>query len=75
MDTMPDPSRLRDSTQIVLRAPELDGLREQLESEFTVTVVTVEGVDANAEYVRIIGSPVVIKDVSDFLTRHGISLP
>lgn len=73
---MADPSTLRDSTQIVLPAPELDGLREELESEFTVTVYSLNGqIDAEVEYVKIIGSPVVIKEVSSFLTRHGISLP
>jgi hypothetical protein len=74
MYTMPDPSRLRDSTQIVLRAAELDGLRAELESEFVVTIVSLD-VDGDQDYVRIIGSPVVIKDVSDFLTRHGVSVP
>ena len=67
---MPDPSRLRDSTQIVLPTADLDGLREDLEAEFTVTLHPVDG-----DHVRIIGSPVVIKDVSEFLTRHGVSLP
>ena len=76
MYTMADPSTLRDSTQIVLPAPELDGLRDELESEFTVTIFSLNGqVDPDIEYVKIIGSPVVIKDVSSFLTRHGISLP
>lgn len=73
---MPDPSRLRDSTQIVLPSSELDGIRNDLESEFVVTVVSLNGQSPpDEEYVRIIGSPVVIKDVSDFLARHGVSLP
>ncbi|PSP75092.1 hypothetical protein BRC81_16555 [Halobacteriales archaeon QS_1_68_20] len=71
---MPDPSTLRDSTQIVLAASELDGLREQLESEFTVTVFPLEH-DGEEEYVRIIGSPVVIQEVAQFLTRNGVDLP
>jgi hypothetical protein len=70
---MPDPSRLRDSTQIVLPAAELEGLRADIEAEFTVTVVEEEAEDAT--WLRIIGSPVVIKDCSEFLTRNGVSLP
>ncbi|MFC6787098.1 hypothetical protein ACFQFH_14790 [Halobaculum halobium] len=66
---MPDPSTLRDSTQIVLPRRELDGIRSSLESEFTVSVFT------NGEECRIIGSPVEIKAVSDFLARQGISIP
>jgi hypothetical protein len=66
---MVDPSSLRDSTQIVLPPDALDGLRCELEAEFTVTVHEEGGV------ARIIGSPVVIKDVNDFLVRNGVSLP
>jgi hypothetical protein len=65
---MANPSSLRDSTQIVLPWEALDGLRCELESEFTVTVYD-EG-----EAARIIGSPVVIKNVTDFLARNGVSL-
>ena len=66
---MPDPSTLRDSTQIVLPAEALEGVREELEAEFTLTLVSMD-----EGYVRIIGSPVEIKDASDFLSRHGVSL-
>ncbi|MGM0606377.1 MAG: hypothetical protein ACQETB_12000 [Halobacteriota archaeon] len=66
---MPDPSRLRDSTQIVLPRDALDGMRDRLESEFTVTIF-----EADCGICRIIGSPVEIKAVSDFLSRHGITL-
>ncbi|MFQ3320277.1 MAG: hypothetical protein ACI80F_002356 [Natronomonas sp.] len=62
-------SGFRDSTQIVLPWKRLDGVHSDLESKFTVTVHD-EGTEA-----RIIGSPVVIKEVSDFLVHHGISLP
>lgn len=73
---MPDPSNLRDSTQIVLPSEELDGLEEDLTDEFVVTLHTMNGQSpGDVEYVRIIGSPVVIKDVSDYLARHGVSLP
>lgn len=65
---MSDPSTYRDSTQIVLPCASLDGIRDSLESEFTVTVF------AHGSRCRIIGSPVVIKDVSDFLVRHGVTL-
>jgi hypothetical protein len=66
---MPDPSRLRDSTEIVLPCDALDDLRGDLESEFTVTVFS------TGDHCRIIGSPVEIKAVSDYLARHGISVP
>jgi len=66
---MPDPSRLRDSTQIVLPTEDLDGLRDEIESRFVVTIVP-EG-----ERFRIIGSPVEIKAAGEFLTKHGVRLP
>lgn len=66
---MANPARLRDSTQIVLPPDTPDGLHHDLESEFSVTV-TDEGPTA-----RIIGSPLVIKDVSRYLARHGVALP
>ncbi len=66
---MAAPGRYRDSTQIVLPQQTLEGLRRDLKTEFRVTLHN-EG-----RMTRIIGSPVVIKDVSDFLIRHGISLP
>lgn len=73
---MPDPSTLRDSTQIVLPAEELDGLRAELEAEFAVTVFPMNG-DSPGEraYVRLIASPVVIKEISEYLGRHGVSVP
>jgi len=67
---MPNPSRLRDSTQIELPAHSIEGLREQLEAEYTVTIH-----QSDATQCRIVGSPVEIKAVSSFLSRHGISLP
>ena len=66
---MANPSRLRESTQIVLPETTLQGLRTELETEFAVTVFE------DREFVRIIGSPVEIKDVSSYLTRQGIALP
>jgi hypothetical protein len=65
---MTDAARLRDSTQILLPSGTLEGLREDLESEFTVTV------RRECEAVRIIGSPVEIKDVSNYLTRNGVTV-
>ena len=65
---MSDPTRLRDSTEILLPAGALDGLRDDLEERFTLTIRT-EGCR-----VRIIGSPVEIKGASDFLARNGVSL-
>lgn len=66
---MTDPSSLRDSTQIVLPRSSIEGLREELEDEFTVTVFDHEDVT------RIIGSPVVIKEVTQFLGRQGVNVP
>ena len=66
---MPDPARLRDSTQIVLPCAALEDVRERLETEFTVTIYSEEG-----DTCRIIASPVEIKRVAEFLTRHGISV-
>ncbi|QSW99494.1 hypothetical protein [Haloterrigena alkaliphila] len=66
---MPDAARLRDSTQIVLPRETLQGLEPPLDDEFTVTVVQeAEGL------CRIIGSPVEIKDASEFLARRGITV-
>jgi len=66
---MATPSSFRDSTQIVLPWETLDGLHGDLESEFTVTV------HDEGQMARIIGSPAVIKEVGDYLARHGVSLP
>jgi hypothetical protein len=65
---MPDPSSLRDSTQIVLPRRALDGHRECLEARFTVTVVETD------EQYRIIGSPVEIKAASNYLARNGVAV-
>ena len=69
LPTVTDATRYRDSTEIVLPDGTLGDLREELERDFVCTVMD-EG-----DTVRIIGSPVVIKDVSKFLSRHGVSLP
>lgn len=66
---MPDPARLRDSTQIVLPRDALRDLEPPLDEEFTVTVFP-EGDD----YCRVIGSPVEIKAASEFLVRHGVAV-
>lgn len=65
---MTDVARLRDSTQILLPSGVLGTLREDINDQFTVTIRTE---DAG---VRIIGSPVEIKSVSDYLTRNGITV-
>lgn len=66
---MPDASRLRDSTEIVLPCGALDGVRTDLEAEFVVSVF------CDGTHCRIVGSPVEIKAANDFLARHGVSLP
>jgi hypothetical protein len=65
---MPDPARLRDSTEILLPASAIEDLREELEERFTLTILREEC------RVRIIGSPVEIKGASDFLARNGIAV-
>ena len=69
VEGMPDPGTLRDSTQIVLPCEALDGVRDTLETEYTVTVFS------RSDDCRIIGSPVEIKAVNEFLIRQGVSLP
>jgi len=66
---MTDAAKFRDSTQIVLPAREFADHRAAIESEFTVTVVE----DDTAA--RIIGSPVEIKGVGEYLSRQGVALP
>jgi len=63
-----DADALRDSTQILLPAEALDGIRGDLDDQFTLTIRQED------EQVRIIGSPVEIKDASEFLTRNGIAV-
>jgi len=60
--------RFRDSTQILLPATALEGIREELESRFTVSV------RREKTRVRIIGSPVEIKEASKFLAVRGVSV-
>ncbi|WP_459885453.1 VNG_1110C family protein [Halostagnicola bangensis] len=66
---MSNPSQLRDSTQIVVHREVLREYETQLADEFTVTVF-----DENDEYCRIIGSPVEIKEASEFLMRCGVNI-
>ena len=66
---MSNAERLRDSTQIELPCGTLTELRDPLEANFTVTVVS------DDSGCRIIGSPVEIKAASEFLGRHGVRLP
>jgi len=67
---MPDPATLRDSTQIVVAEDVLEGVREELERNFTVSIV-----QADEDTLRIVGSPVEIKGASEFLGRRGVSIP
>lgn len=63
-----DAASLRDSTQILLPADTADGIRPDLEERFDLTFTREDS------HVRIIGSPVEIKNASDFLTRNGIAV-
>jgi hypothetical protein len=66
--TMSDPSRFRESTQIVLPEETLDGVADEIARRFTVTIV-------NGDRCRIVGSPVEIKKANAFLARNGINVP
>ena len=66
---MVDAASLRDSTQIVLPDGALAGIREDLTEEYVVSIFDEE------DAVRIVGSPVVIREVSDYLCRQGINVP
>jgi hypothetical protein len=66
---MPDPATLRDSTQIVLPCEAIEGIRDRMEAQFTVTVFC-----AGDSTCRIIGSPVEIKRVGEYLMRHGVAI-
>jgi len=65
---MTEIARLRNSTQILLPRGSLSGIEGKLKERFTVTVRAEDG------QVRIIGSPVEIKSVSDYLTRNGVTV-
>lgn len=64
---MPDPAQLRDSTQIVLERDVLAGLDADVTDRFTVTVAPVDD-----DHCKVVGSPAVIKDVTEFLARNGV---
>lgn len=65
---MASADRFRDSTQILLPASALSGIREDLEERFTLSV------HREGSQVRLIGSPVEIKAASDFLAMNGVSI-
>ena len=65
---MPDAAMLRDSTQILLPETVVEDLRDELDERFTLTFLSEE------MGVRIVGSPVEIKQASQFLTRNGVSV-
>jgi len=64
---MVDADRFRDSTEILVPEGALDGIRDELESRYTVTI------RCEGDQVRIIGSPVEIKDAGDFLAMNGVT--
>lgn len=66
---MSDAGWFRDSTQIILPRGSLDGLRADLEQEFTLTLVE------RTDTIRIIGSPVEIKSAGEWLVRQGVAVP
>lgn len=58
----------RDSTQIILPTEVLTGLRSELNRRFVLSFVEEE------TKTRIIGSPVEIREASDWLTRQGVAV-
>jgi hypothetical protein len=65
---MLSPSRLCDSTQFVLPQQALDGIEDDLDEQFVVSVTREDD-----DY-RIIGSPVEIKAVGEYLIKNGVSV-
>ncbi|MFC4407625.1 VNG_1110C family protein [Haloarchaeobius iranensis] len=63
---MPDPTQLRDSTQIVLPDGTPRALLARLDEEFALTLLEEDGT------YRLVGSPVEIDRASDYLVRQGI---
>ena len=66
---MADASWFRDSTQVVLPTGTLGGYRDELKQQFMITIVDEQ------DTTRLIGSPVVIPEVRDWLVAHGIVAP
>jgi len=65
---MPDASTFRDSTQILVPEKALEGLRDGLEAQCTVSII------ADERRCRIVGSPTEIKAASAYLARNGVSI-
>lgn len=66
---MGDPARYRDSTEIVVPLAVLERFVDDIEQRFTVTIFE------QGDTARIIGSPLVIKEVNEYLSRKGVNLP
>lgn len=64
-----DASWFRDATEIVLPIGVLDEYREELECQFMITVVNKQ------DTTHLVGSPVVIPEVHDWLISKGIVAP
>ena len=65
---MADPARYRESTEIVLPLAVLEPYEDEIEERFTVTVFE------QGESARIIGSPLVIREVHEYLSMQGVNL-
>ncbi|WP_135826624.1 VNG_1110C family protein [Halorussus ruber] len=70
---MSEPVALRETTQLVLPLDLFEEFRDELNGRFTLTFFEV-GDDADGEFVRVIGSPVEIRDASEFLSSRGVRL-
>lgn len=66
---MSDASWFRDATEIVLPNGVLDGYRDELECQFMITMVDEQ------DMTRLVGSPVVIPEVRDWLVSKEIVAP
>jgi hypothetical protein len=74
MSESPDPETLRDSTEIRVPCDSLAPFRDDIESEFAVSVFR-EGDPESDCRCRIVGSPVAIREVGTYLARHGVVHP
>jgi hypothetical protein len=74
MSDSPSPESLRDSTEIRVPCDALAPIREDVESEFAVSVFDDDGPESDCRC-RIVGSPVAIRAVGTYLARHGVVHP
>jgi hypothetical protein len=70
---MSEPVALRETTQLVMSSDLLEEFRDELDERFTLTFFEMND-RSDGEFVRVIGSPVEIRDASEFLSSRGVRL-